>query len=105
MNADDMSTPGFGSFYLRSALSKAVPVHTTPLMGAQRRESPANRALLNSQKTMRLPLLIAIGRPEEPVFAVRVRCAAPRQCPIVTLQCSPSLSARPGGPMRGTSEP
>src|SRR5712664_434362 len=54
MNADDMSKPVFGSFYLRSASSKAVPVHTTPLVGAQRRESPANIELLHTSRKLEL---------------------------------------------------
>src|SRR6266487_135330 len=36
----------FGSFYRPSALSKAVPPHTTSLVDAQMRERPANRSLL-----------------------------------------------------------
>src|ERR1700687_5320443 len=105
MNADDMSKPVFGSFYLRSALSKAVPVHTTPLMGAQRRESPANRELLNSQKKIRIVQFSRFGRPAEPVFAVPVPCAAQPLVRPEKLQASEPQSQRPGGPMRGKSEP
>src|SRR5713226_3765253 len=52
MNADDMSEPVFGSFYRPSALSKAAPLHTTSLMGAQMREGSANRALLRTRRIL-----------------------------------------------------
>jgi hypothetical protein len=42
----------FGSFYRPSALSKAVPLHTTSLAGAQMRERPANKAFLRKQRKL-----------------------------------------------------
>src|SRR6266481_8973249 len=44
--------PLFGSFYRPSALSKAVPLHTTSLAGAQMRERPANKAFLRKQRKL-----------------------------------------------------